>query len=69
MQQREAGAAVLLVSEELEELLSLSDRIYIIYEGRIMGEVTDGDIAKIGLMMTGTPLENIGKETKNNDGN
>jgi simple sugar transport system ATP-binding protein len=69
MQQREAGAAVLLVSEELEELLSLSDRIYIIYEGRIMGEVTDGDISKIGLMMTGTPLEDIGKETKDNDGN
>ncbi|HEB66213.1 MAG TPA: ABC transporter ATP-binding protein [Chloroflexi bacterium] len=57
--QREAGAAILLVSEELEELLSLSDRIYVIYEGRIMGEVRDGDIEKIGLMMTGTPLEEI----------
>ncbi|MCX6056027.1 MAG: ABC transporter ATP-binding protein [Chloroflexi bacterium] len=63
MKQREAGAAVLLISEELEELLSLSDRIYIIYEGQIMGEVTDGDIRKIGMMMTGTPLEEIGKET------
>ena len=68
MQQRETGAAVLLISEELEELLSLSDRIYIIYEGKIMGEVTDGDIRKIGLMMTGTPLENIGKETTEEDG-
>lgn len=57
--QREAGAAVLLVSEELEELLSLSDRIYVIYEGKIMGEVTDGDIEKIGMMMTGTRLEQI----------
>ena len=37
--QREAGAAVLLISEELEELLSLSDRVYVIYEGKIMGEV------------------------------
>lgn len=62
MQQRENGAAVLLISEELEELLSLSDRIYIIYEGKIMGEVTDGDIRKIGLMMTGTPMEKIGEE-------
>ena len=51
--QRENGAAILLISEELEELLSLSDRIYVIYEGEIMGEVADGDIDKIGQMMTG----------------
>lgn len=57
--QREAGSAVLLISEELEELLSLSDRIYVIYEGQIMGEVKDGDIEKIGLMMTGTRMEDI----------
>ncbi len=57
--QREAGAAILLISEELEELISLSDRIYVIYEGEIMGEVKDGDIEKIGLMMTGTRLEEI----------
>jgi simple sugar transport system ATP-binding protein len=60
--QRETGAAILLISEELEELLSLSDRIYVIYEGQIMGETTDGDIDKIGQMMTGTPLEQIEKE-------
>jgi general nucleoside transport system ATP-binding protein len=67
--QREVGAAVLLVSEELEELLSLSDRVYVIYEGRIMGEVAVGTgrpdeslIDKIGQMMTGTPLEQIEKE-------
>ena len=57
--QREAGAAVLLVSEELEELFSLSDRIYVIYEGRIMGEVRDHDVDTIGLMMTGTPFDQI----------
>jgi general nucleoside transport system ATP-binding protein len=67
--QREAGAAVLLVSEELEELLSLSDRVYVIYEGRIMGEVAvetgrpdERLIDKIGQMMTGTPLEQIERE-------
>ena len=67
--QREAGAAVLLISEELEELLSLSDRVYVIYEGKIMGEVKVGSaepdqslIETIGLMMTGTPLEQIQKE-------
>ncbi|HET9914858.1 MAG TPA: ABC transporter ATP-binding protein [Anaerolineales bacterium] len=67
--QREAGAAVLLISEELEELLSLSDRVYVIYEGKIMGEVrvesAEPDhslIEAIGQMMTGTPLEQIHKE-------
>jgi ABC-type uncharacterized transport system ATPase subunit len=60
--QRESGAAILLISEELEELLALSDRIYVIYEGEIMGEVTDGDIDKIGQMMTGSRLEQIEKQ-------
>jgi simple sugar transport system ATP-binding protein len=57
--QREAGAAILLISEELEELLSLSDRTLVIYEGRIMGEVREADLETIGMMMTGTPLEQI----------
>lgn len=67
--QREAGAAVLLVSEELEELLALSDRVYVIYEGKIMGEISIEEkrldktmIDTIGQMMTGTPLEQIQKE-------
>lgn len=51
--QREAGSAILLISEELEEIIALSDRVLVIYEGRIMGEVNDGDIAKIGLLMAG----------------
>ncbi|MEW5987709.1 MAG: ABC transporter ATP-binding protein [Chloroflexota bacterium] len=51
--QREAGAAILLISEELEEIISLSDRVLVIYEGRIMGEVTDGDVGRIGLLMAG----------------
>jgi ABC-type uncharacterized transport system ATPase subunit len=60
--EREAGAGVLLFSEELEELLALADRIYVIYEGQIMGEVTDGNLETIGLMMTGTPLDQIGQQ-------
>jgi len=64
LEQREAGAAVLLISEELEELLSLSDRILVIYEGRIMGELkggfeSQGLVETVGLMMTGTALEKI----------
>ena len=66
--QRDAGSGVLLISEELEELFSLSDRIYVIYEGHIMGEIqmgleepTDEVVETIGMMMTGTPLEKIEK--------
>ncbi|MBU0702774.1 MAG: ABC transporter ATP-binding protein [Chloroflexi bacterium] len=56
LEQRETGTAILLISEELEELLSLSDRIAVIYEGEIMGMVDakDANINEIGLMMTGT---------------
>ena len=59
LEQRETGEAILLVSEELEELIVLSDRIAVIYEGKIMGIVEDGDVETIGLMMTGTPLADI----------
>ncbi|HSS21361.1 MAG TPA: ABC transporter ATP-binding protein [Pyrinomonadaceae bacterium] len=51
---RDAGCAVLLVSAELEEVTSLSDRLLIIHEGRIVGEV-DPKVAtteEIGLLMT-----------------
>ena len=52
---RDAGAAVLLVSAELDEVLSLSDRVIVIYEGRIVGEVDPKKVSEqeIGLMMTG----------------
>jgi simple sugar transport system ATP-binding protein len=51
--QRDAGAAILLVSEELDELFSLSDRVLVIYEGQIVGELYEEDRETIGLMMTG----------------
>ena len=38
VQERDKGRAILLLSLELEEVLSLSDRILVIYEGRIVGE-------------------------------
>jgi ABC-type uncharacterized transport system ATPase subunit len=53
LEQREAGAAILLISEELEELFSLSDRIAVIYEGEIMGIFDEPDQETIGLMMAG----------------
>jgi simple sugar transport system ATP-binding protein len=54
--QRDAGTAILLISEELDELVSLADRILVIYEGRIAGEVEPevmGEIAELGELMTG----------------
>jgi general nucleoside transport system ATP-binding protein len=60
--QRMAGAAILLVSEELDELLNLSDRIYVMYDGQVMGEVVDGNVEAIGRMMTGTRLDQLEAE-------
>jgi simple sugar transport system ATP-binding protein len=56
LDQRANGAAILLLSEELEELLSLSDRIAVIYEGEIVGQMDakDASLNTIGLMMTGS---------------
>jgi len=58
LEQRTQGAAILLISEDLEELLTLSDRIAVMYEGEIMGVLSadHADINAIGLMMTGTRL-------------
>jgi ABC-type uncharacterized transport system ATPase subunit len=51
---RDSGCAVLLVSAELEEVTSLSDRLLIIHEGRIVGDVDPkvATIEEIGLLMT-----------------
>jgi ABC-type uncharacterized transport system ATPase subunit len=59
LSQREAGAAILLISEELEELMALSDRICVIHRGEIMGEVREADTATLGMMMTGSRLEDF----------
>jgi general nucleoside transport system ATP-binding protein len=54
VEQRDAGNAVLLVSLELEEILSLSDRILVIYEGRIAGEFPPSATEEeLGFAMTG----------------
>jgi simple sugar transport system ATP-binding protein len=53
LEQRQEGAAILLVSEELEEILTLSDRIAVIYEGEIVGDGVEPDEEQIGLLMTG----------------
>lgn len=52
---RAAGTAILLVSEDLDELLALSDRLVVLYEGRIAGELAAGeaDPEHLGLLMAG----------------
>jgi simple sugar transport system ATP-binding protein len=56
LEARQGGAAVLLISSELEEILALSDRIAVIYEGQIMGVLPNDqvDVRQVGLMMAGS---------------
>ncbi|HAT02071.1 MAG TPA: heme ABC transporter ATP-binding protein, partial [Oribacterium sp.] len=55
VQQRNKGRAILLVSFELDEIMGLSDRINVIFDGKINGEMPgkDADQYKLGLMMAG----------------
>ncbi len=55
LQQRAEGAAILLISEDLDEVMQLSDRIIVLLEGEIMGEVARADfnVNDIGLLMSG----------------
>ena len=52
---RAAGSAILLVSEDLDELLALADRLIVLYEGRVVGEMlaTSADPEQLGLLMAG----------------
>ena len=54
--QRERGAATLLISEDLEEIITMSDRILVLFNGEVMGilDAENADIEEIGLMMAGT---------------
>lgn len=55
---RDEGKAVLLVSVELDEIMSLADRIIVMFDGNIVGELTqeEADERKLGLMMAGEQL-------------
>src|SRR5918999_809054 len=54
VQERDEGRAILLLSFELEEIQSLSDRILVLYEGRIVGEYAPGvSEEELGIAMTG----------------
>lgn len=65
LEQRAQGAAILLVSEDVDELLQLADRIAVMYEGRIMGIVPAEEARReeIGLMMAGSqPVQEGGEK-------
>lgn len=55
MEQRSTGVAILLISEDLDEILALSDRIAVMYEGNIVGILNhdEADVETLGLMMAG----------------
>ena len=59
--QRDEGVGIMLVSTELEEIMRLSDRIIVLYEGRAMGCVRPSEttIEEMGLMMGGRTLDEI----------
>ena len=55
LEQRDRGAAVLLVSEDLDEVLRLSDRVLVMYGGRLVADLAadEIDVERIGLLMAG----------------
>jgi len=55
---RDAGVAVVLMSEDLDEIFALSDRIAVLYAGRLMGIMAraDADRDSIGALMSGRSL-------------
>ena len=63
---RDAGKAVLLISLELDEVMNVSDRILVIYEGEIVGELNpkETNVQELGLYMSGAK-RNTSKEIKN----
>ncbi|HEX2142168.1 MAG TPA: ABC transporter ATP-binding protein [Candidatus Limnocylindria bacterium] len=64
VEQRDAGAAVLLVSTELEEVISLGDRVDVIFQGQIVGRLAPEECTfeRLGLLMGGAHPEQSGAE-------
>ena len=56
--ERSSGNAILVISEDLDEVLALSDRVAVMFEGRIVAvmDVAEASIEEIGLLMAGGGL-------------
>jgi simple sugar transport system ATP-binding protein len=67
---RDAGKAILLVSVELDEILALADRILVMHDGRIVGEVPQAAATEreIGLMMAGVAPHAAGGQERFDQG-
>ncbi|HQP07986.1 MAG TPA: ABC transporter ATP-binding protein [Anaerolineaceae bacterium] len=65
LEQRDSGTATMLISEDLDEIRALSDRIAVIYEGRIVGivDAATTSVEDLGLMMAGILPETLEKQT------
>jgi len=61
LEQQKANKAILLLSMELEEIINLSDRIVVMYEGEIVGEFKRGEVKEeeLGMYMTGSKRQGI----------
>lgn len=61
LEQRDKGRAILLISADLDEILALSDRIIVLFEGELVGalDADNVEIEKLGLMMAGTRVTEL----------
>jgi simple sugar transport system ATP-binding protein len=66
IEKRDEGVAVLLISVELDEIMALSDRIAVMYEGEIVGTVDAEEVTReeLGLLMAGAQLEGEAGQAK-----
>ncbi|HBM74249.1 MAG TPA: ABC transporter ATP-binding protein, partial [Clostridiaceae bacterium] len=71
MEMKDQGKAILLISAELDEIIKLSDRIAVIYEGKITacGRTQDFSESRLGLLMTGGKTDKSGRIEKNDQKN
>ena len=55
LDQRDGGAGILLISEDLDEIVQMSDRVLVLFSGEVMGivDAAEADLEEIGLMMAG----------------
>jgi ABC-type uncharacterized transport system ATPase subunit len=61
VQARDNGAGILLISEDLEELFTLSDRLVVLYGGAIVGSFRpeDTNVFEVGHLMTGSEVQHV----------